>query len=229
MKVKTLGFISLLTLLSTITWLGATIAYNANAEALDTFDQVLARVSSLEPLFFISYVNAAILTVLNLLFMVGLFLYCRESKPAWSILTAVFIPIYGALNLVAYLSQVAVVPHLVNLQATEPAASLLLREVVHLAPGSTVAFINGLAYAVLGAPLVVYSLVLLKEGRLLQVAAWLFLLAAVADLLGLVGILVDSRDLSLGLLIGGVFYLLALIPSTIAFLDDEHELISRAT
>lgn len=228
MKVKTLGFISLLTLLSTITWLGATIAYNANAGALDTFDQVLVQVSSLEPLFFLSYVNAAILTLLNLLFMAGLYLYSRDRLPAWSTMTAVFIPIYGTLNLAVYLSQVIVVPRLVDLQATEPAAGLLLREVIHLAPGSTVAFINGLAYAVLSVPLFVYSLVLLREGRLLQAAAWLFLLAAEADLLGLVGILVDSSGLSLGLLIGGVFYLLALIPSTIAFLGDESKLISQA-
>ncbi len=227
MKVKTLGLISLLTLLSTITWLGATIAYNANAGALDTFDQILVHVSSLEPLFFISYINAAILTLLNLLFMAGLYLYCRESTPAWSAMNAVFIPIYGALNLVVYLSQVAIVPRLVDLQVTEPAATLLLREVIHLVPGSTVAFINGLAYAVLSAPLIVFSLVLLKEGRLLRTAAWLFLLAAVADVIGLVGILIDSSGLTLGLLIGGVFYLLALIPSTIAFLGDERQLITQ--
>lgn len=227
MKVKTLGFISLLTLLSTITWLGATIAFNASAGALDTFDRVLAQVSSLEPLFFLSYVNAAILTLLNSLFMAGLYLYSRDRLPAWSTITAVFIPIYGTLNLVAYLSQVAVVPRLVDLQATDPAVDLLLQELIHLAPGSTVAFINGLAYAVLSIPLVVFGLVLLKEGSLLRAAAWLFLLAAVADVLGLVGILINSSGLRLGLLVGGVFYLLALIPSTIAFMGDERELINR--
>jgi len=227
MKVKTLGLISLLTLLSTMTWLVATISFNANDVALDTFDRVLAHVSSLEPLFFVSYINATILTLLNLLFMAGLYLYCRESTPAWSAMSAVFIPIYGALNLVVYLSQVAIVPRLVDLQATEPAASLLLREVIHLAPGSTVAFINGLAYAVLSFPLVVFGFVLLKQGRLLRAAAVLFLLAAVADVLGLVGILVDSNGLTLGLLIGGVFYLLALIPGTIAFLGDDRQLISQ--
>jgi hypothetical protein len=47
--------------------------------------------------------------------MTGLYLQCRPAAREWSLIGLVFVPVYCLLNLIAYLSQIALVPGLVQL------------------------------------------------------------------------------------------------------------------
>jgi hypothetical protein len=213
-KTKTLGVISLVCLVGTAFWIVLMIAGMASAGPQDTFEQVLAYVSRLDILFYLAYINAAFLvTVPAILLMTGLYNYCKSVLPAWSRLGAVFVPIYGTMNLFAYLSQISIVPALVHLRQTpdyEAICDVLLRLTIQQWPESAVTFFNGLAYAILGIPSIIFGIALSKHQRPQRIAGALLALNGVACILGIVGWLVGSDLLGSGTLIGGVLYLLAL-------------------
>jgi hypothetical protein len=132
----------------------------------------------------------------------------------------VFVPAYVALNLVAYLSQLTVVPALLSAyrQARhQAAAELLLQQTIQIWPGSAVSFLNGLGYAILGIASVILGVILLWQRGSLRLAGVLLALNGIACLVGLIGTVAGSELLGNGLVVGGILYLLALIPLNLAF------------
>lgn len=75
--------------------------------------------------------------------------------------------------------------------------------------------LNGLAYAVLDISSVIYGVILMKRGRLMGISAVLLILSAVADLVGLLGVIVGSPFLSVGTLLGGLIFVVLLYPLTV--------------
>jgi hypothetical protein len=207
-------------------WLALMIAGMASAGPLDTFDQVVAYVSRLDALFYAAYVNAAFLvTIPAILFMTALGRRCRSVSDSAVELGAAFIPIYGALNLVCYLSQITVVPMLVELRRADGQQALadaLLRMMIHQWPSSAVAFFNALAYGLLGIPSIIFGLALTKHDKPAKLGGVLLALSGVASIVGVVGMLIHSKALSLGVMIGGVLYVLAL-----AALTDHFRRLAR--
>ena len=138
----------------------------------------------------------------------------------------VFVPMYGTLNLFNYLSQVTLVPTLVE-AASDPefsaTAQLLLQLSIQLWPSSTVAFFNNLAYAILGIPSIIFGWALFRGNRALRIAGWLLAISGIASLFWIVGFISGSKLLSMGTLIGGVIFWLALFPLTVGFLGDRNE------
>jgi hypothetical protein len=222
MKPRLLGILSLICLAGSIMWLVLMIAGLAGAGPLDTFEQVLAYVSNLDTLFYLSYLNAAFLvTIPAVLLMTGLYVYCKPVSREWMVLGAVFIPIYGAMNLFAYLSQVTVVPALIGLrQAAEyqAACDLLLRLMIQQWPGSAVAFFNSLAYAILGIPSIIFGIALAKHPRPQKWGGILLAINGAACIMGVAGSLVGNSLLRSGVMLGGVLFILALIPLSWTFL-----------
>jgi hypothetical protein len=226
MQTKWLGWISLLTLISTTLWLILLIWDLATAGPLDTFEQVFTHAQKGGWKFSLTYLNAGIVTLFASALMSGLYAYCRTALPQWRVVGLVFVPIYGTLNLLAYLSQITLVPALLE-AAADPAltdaAYLLLRQSLQLLPSSVVGFFNGLAYAILGIPSIIFGRALIKgEERLLQISGWLLLLNGIACILGVIGYLSGSELLSLGTLLGGAIFWLALFPLTFVFLRGQN-------
>ena len=224
MKTKWLGWLALISLTLTTLWLILMIWDMAAAGPLDTFEQVLAHAQKGDWKFTLAYLNAGGFTIAAIALMGGLYVYCRPVTPEWCLVGLVFVPIYGTLNLFAYLSQITLVPALLE-AAQNPefaaAATLLLQQSLQLLPGSTVGFFNGLAYAILGIPSIIFGWALTRgKRRTLQISGWLLLFNGIAGILGIIGYLTGSALLSFGTILGGVLFWLALFPMTYGFLRN---------
>jgi hypothetical protein len=212
---KLAAILSLICLVLTTLWIGLLIADMATAGPLETFEQVAAHAARLHGLFYATYLNAALLTVAAVALFAALHAWLQPSAPGWIAVGRAFVPIYGALNLVAYLSQVTLVPALVTLRLDPQytaTADVLLRLTLQAWPESAVAFFNGLAYGILGIPSMLYGALLWRRAGALRWGGLLLALNGVACILGVIGALVGSALLGQGVMIGGVLFLLALLP-----------------
>ena len=212
---KLAALLSLTCLVLTALWVGLLIADMASAGPLETFEQVAAHASHLHGLFYATYINAALLTLAAIAFFAALYAWLKPAAPGWAVIGLAFVPIYGAFNLAAYLSQVTLVPALVSLRLDPlytPAADALLRLTLQAWPGSAIAFFNGLAYGILGIPSILYGLLLQRRGGALRWGGLLLVLNGAACILGVIGSLVGSALLSQGVMIGGILFLAAMFP-----------------
>ncbi|MDI6695240.1 MAG: hypothetical protein QME21_09350 [Anaerolineales bacterium] len=221
---KLVAFLALVCLVLTALWVSLLIAGMASAGPLETFEQAAAHTSRLHGLFYATYLNAALLTLAAVAFFAALYAWLKPTTPDWTVVGLVFVPIYGALNLVDYLSQVTLVPALVTLRLDPryaDAADMLLRLTLQAWPASTMAFFNGLAYAILGIPSILFGLLLWKYHGALRWGGLLLALNGAACILGVVGFLTANALLGQGVMIGGILFLLALFPISWAFLKEK--------
>lgn len=224
LKTKPLGIISLVTLVLTIIWLALLIMDMKSAGPMETFEQVLARVAKLDAIFYLTYINATLITLSATMLFAGLYFYLKPIAPQWSIIGAVFVPIYSVLNLFAYLSQITIVPQLLaarHVAGYQSASNLLLGQMIQQWPGSAVFVFNNLAYAILGIPSIIFGMILLKHSRPLRLAGVLLALNGVACIIGIIGIILGNGIIGIGSVIGGVLFLWALIPLSLVFLRRQ--------
>jgi hypothetical protein len=214
-RTRLLGVLSLICLIVTATWLALFIYQTATQGPIETFEQALASVAELDALHYLIYANATLITISATMLFAGIHVLCKEEAPLWAAMGAAFVPIYGLLNLLAYLSQITIVPHLVELR---PASDALLAQMVQAWPGSAINVLNNLGYAVLGIPSIVYGILLGRRYASLRVAGIVLALSGGASMAGLIGITVGSAGLGLGSIIGGALFLFALIPLSVAWL-----------
>jgi len=212
MTKRTIGYMAAISLVLTTIWLVLLIGEQVNAGPMETFEQVRDYTRRLGWVSWVTYINAALITISVTMLFAGLYTRYRNAAPVWSQMGLVFIPVYCAFNLTAYLLQITAVPALLAQPAGDPVAESLLRLLLQSWPASTVAFFNTLAYALLGIPSVLYGVLMAKEGGLLRLAGVLLVLNGFASLLGVIGIFLGSAVLSAGSLIGGVLFLAALFP-----------------
>ena len=154
------SILALICLLLTVLWLGLLIADMATAGPLRTFEQAAAHAGRLGWIYYVTYINAALITLTATAFFTALYSSLQPTSPPWLIIGLVFTPVYAVLNLVVYLSQIAVVPALLALRADAAAgaaADMLLRQVLQTWPASGMAFFNGLAYAILAIPSILFG------------------------------------------------------------------------
>jgi len=224
MQTKSIGVLSLICLILTILWLVFLINGMVFAGPLGTFDQVLTHVSKLDWLFYLTYANAALITVSAVMLFAALYVHYKPAAPEWSTIGVTFVPIYGVLNLVVYLSQITIVPHLLELQ-TQPEnqafARFLLQQAIQQWPDSAIAGVNNLAYAVLGIPSNIFGILMTKSNPGLRVGGLLLALNGFACITGFIGVVAKNPLLSQGSLIGGVLFLLALMPMSWGFLRQS--------
>ena len=211
-----LGMVALICLIVTVIWLALFIYDVAAHGAVETAEQAVASVADLGALQILTYVNATLVTVSATMLFGGLYVLCRDEAPLWAAMGLVFVPIYGLLNLFAYLSQLTIVP---RLAALRPASDLLVAQMVQAWPGSVVNVLNNLGYAVLGVPSIVFGSLLARR-RSLRYAGLLMALNGVACIVGLVGIAAGSELLSLGSIVGGAVFLVALGPLSVGLLRE---------
>lgn len=221
MKTKLTGIISLLCLLLTILWLAFFIASMVQAGTIDTYEKILAFVKADGLLRTISYINVILVTLSVVILFSLLYQIFKSDSPQLAAIGNTFVPIYGTLNLLVYLSQITVLPQLLKMQSIpeyQVAIPLLVRELIQIWPDSAVAMVNNLAYALLGIPSIVYGYLMLKYRGFLRTAGILLGLNGIACIIGFVGIVTQNTWVRQGSFVGGILFLLALFPLTIAFL-----------
>ena len=221
------AILTLLLILLTLAWVATLLVGLAQNGSVTTFEQALELVSQRDALFNLTYLNATLLTVVAVAWMAALYTACRAAAPTWALIGLVFVPIYGALNLFAYLSQVSLVPTLVGLRtfaAYRQAADLALYLTIQQWNHSAVGFFNNLAYALLGLPSIIFAVILYRQypSRLLRAGAVVLALNGLACIIGILGLLLDSALLSNGSLLGGLLFLLCLFPLAFFFWNVDH-------
>jgi len=214
---RLLGTVSLICLIVTVIWLALLIYDIAAHGPVETYDQALASVADLDGLHYLTYANAALITLTATMLFAGLYVLVAAKAPLWAAMGAAFVPVYALLNLFAYLSQITIVP---NLVALGPASEALLAQMVQAWPSSAVGVLNGLAYAVLGIPSIIFGLLLDRVNPSLRVAGIVLALSGAASIVGMIGVAVQSAVLGLGSIAGGGLFLAALIPLTVVFLKN---------
>lgn len=227
MKSKLFGIISLLSLILTVIWLALFIYSTASKGTANTLDQAIAQYVPLDTVTYLSYLNAALLTLSVTALFAGVYLYCRKSNPGLALIGIIFIPIYCALNVFCYLSQITIVPALAaqySSPAYHDAAGLLLGQLIQSWNGSLVMVLNNLAYAILGLPSIAFGWVLLKQqGKYAKYSGILLILNALACIMGFIGILANNKLISIGSIIGGVIFILALVTLTVMFFKEADQ------
>ena len=213
-----LGALSLICLIVTAIWLGLLIYGTLTRGAVESYAEALAHAAALDLLDVITYVNAALITLTATMLFAGLYVLLRSEAPLWAAMGAVFVPIYGLLNLFAYLSQLTIVP---RLAAMGPAFEPLLAQMVQAWPGSVVNILNNLGYAVLGIPSIIFGVLLARRAPSLQAGGILLAVSGAASIAGIVGIAAQIAALALGSIVGGVLFLAALIPLSVVWLRRE--------
>ena len=215
---RLLGTVALLCAITTAIWLVLLIVGVATQGPVETLEQALASVADLDLLHYLTYANAALITITATLLFAGLYVYCKPQEAVWAVMGLAFVPAYTVLNLFAYLSQITIVPRLVDLQ---PESSLLLAQLVQSWPGSAVNVLNNLGYAILGIPSLIFGWLLLQRQRAMRLPGGLLALSGTASLVAMVGIILQNAALSLGSIVSGVLFLLALIPLSITLLRQK--------
>lgn len=213
-KQKTLGMLALIVAISTVLFLVLFILGIVRAGPIETYDQVLAVAQKQDVLFTLAYVNVTLLTITATMFYAALYVYCRSASPLWSVIGIIFVPVYTVFNLVAYFSQISIVPQLLILAESpenQVIAEFMLRQLIQQWPESAVSIYNNLAYAILGIPSIIFGVILYQKQPALRVGSVLLALNGVACIVGIAGIVLGSSLLSWGSIVGAILFLLALI------------------
>ena len=227
MKSKLIGFVSLVETVLVTFWLVLLILGMTNEGTISTFEQRLAQAAKMDIIFFLSYLNGALLTIGATMLFAGLYILCKSASPEWSAMAIVFVPVYCTLNLFVYLSQITIVPQLLLLQnqaVYQAISDFLLRQMLQQWPGSAIQMINLLAYVILGIPSIIFGLLLTRYGRAIRAGGILLALSGIVSILGFAGVLAHSSTLAfIGAAGGGALFWMALFPLTWDFLSGSFQ------
>jgi len=224
MRTKTIGILSIITLLLSVLWLVLLIWSAIEFGPMTTFSKVLSFVIEMDWKFVLSYVNATLITICTTMLFAGFFTLIKSSFPLWATIGIIFIPVYCAFNVIVYLSQITVVPGLLEMRwAGEygALADILLMQWVQQWGGSVIAFINLTGYAILGLPSIIYGCIFFRGKGLLRYAGLILALNGLACIIAVIGLVLDNKIMSMGTLIGGVLYIVALILFSLAFVGER--------
>jgi hypothetical protein len=228
MNTRTLGVLALTVAFLTVLWAGLFVVEQATAPPAHALEEKVSAIEGNMGLFIVNYTNAGLLTLVTVAMLAGFAVFCWNQNPLWSAVAFAFVPIYGLANALAYLSQVFVVPGLFDLYRnpeTAAVAETLLGLTIHSWEGSAVAFVNALAYAVLGIPSILLGLLMLRSAQGLRRGSLLLALSGVMSMIAFVGVGIDSAALALLSPLGGFVYLVALLLLGEGFLRQPQSLI----
>ncbi len=212
MKPKTIGVILAISILANILWIILMFLTEGNAPVFNNVAERINFIESKAILYRVSYINAAFLTLIGIFFYTSLYIYSKEKSKFWPTIALVFIPIYGLLNLFSYLSQVIMVPpliHLYNIPKSKEIASIILNLSLHNWQGSIIESLNGLAYAILGIPSIIFPILIMRKPKILAIGGLLLLISGVLAIIAFAGTLISTRYLTTVSVIGGILATLA--------------------
>jgi hypothetical protein len=233
MKPRQISVVSLILALLTGIWIICMILLvQRQGNVIATFEDACDFVRDPGILFHVTYLNAVGLTLLDVVLFGMLYLYFKSEYPVLSICGLLFVPVYAAYNLFVYISQVSVVQKIISVYdgtISEEILNVLMGQFLQIWEHSTIAFINNYAYAILGIPSFLFGIALLRmnpgsdrpgsAGNTFWsiVTGILLMLSALACLLGIIGIVAETRVLANGSTVGGVLFFLSLIGLGILF------------
>lgn len=226
MKTKMFGMVSLFCLIVTILWLVFMVLSMTRIGPIDTLEQAINSVADPGWLFYLTYINAVIITISVTILFAGLYLYCKPTEPEWSMIGLIFVPVYCVFNLVSYFSQITIVPQMFSYQTMadyDNASKILLGLMVQGWQGSAVWVFNNFAYAILGISSIAFGLVLLKKNKFAKVSGVFLILNAIACIMGIIGIAAGNKIIGMGSAVGGVLFIIALVFLSLMFFKEVEQ------
>lgn len=169
----------------------------------------------------LNYINATILTLVAMVLFMFLFLYLKDDhRPAaWG--GILFIPLYGCINIICYSLQISFVPALSRQALTNSETSVFAAQLIQVNSGSLIGYLNGLAYAILGIPSVLYGFKLIKEKK--RGSGGILAASGTASIIGLVGYSLGNPFISQGVMVGGGLFLVSLLFMIIEFKTPAYQ------
>ena len=155
------------------------------------------------------YVGAVILTLLIVILFTLLYGYLSNINRTVALVGIVFIPVYGAINLVCYSLQITVVPSLAVGALNAGSDVGLVSQLILYDNQSILGFVYGLAYFILGIPSIIYGLMFVKNGK--KCSGFLLIIHGLLYVVGIVGFLFQNFALSQGLNFGAIVFLICLV------------------
>jgi len=227
MKTKIFGKVSLFCLIVTIFWLVLMVLDISQNGTIDTQEQAINSVKNRDWLFYLTYINAVIITILVTILFVGLYIYCKPSEPELSMIGLIFVPVYCMFNLFSYFSQITIVTKLLsyqNVANNDVIFNIFLGQMIQGRQGSAISVINNLAYAILGVSSIIFGVVLLKKRKFAKISGIFLILNAVACIIGIIGIVAGNKIIGMGSSAGGIFFIVALVfLCFMFFMENENE------
>ena len=157
-------------------------------------------------LFALCYLNAGLFTVLVVFFFASLYQEYKDANRQVALATLLLIPVYAAINLVVYFSQITIIPVLVRNMNYGYYSAERIAPWLQCYMHSPMAILNGLAYALLGIPSLIFGWLILKKNSGYRLAAYSLVLSAVLSFLGLIGYVADNSVLDKGTVLGGLVF-----------------------
>ncbi len=219
MKPKTLGWLHMGVAFTTALWAGLLVA--GGTVPVTTLAEKIASLEGMGADYTVIYANAAAITLLSMALFCGLYLEVRAAAPLWALVGLMMVPLYGMGNLVAYLSQIWIVPQLLTVYHqpdTAATAELLLSLTLQDWPGSAMAALNSLSYALLGIPSVVFGVLLARRKRETRMGGAVLALSGLMSLAAFVGVVLANPTLRALTVVGGLLYLIGVLLLGIYFL-----------
>lgn len=218
---KSLFYISIALCLITIGWIiFMALSMREKGPLIESYGDALEYIKNQDALFRLSYINAILITIINTMFFVLLYMYLNPDNPILSKLGIIFIPVYASYALFAYTSQISIaaqIQTIIEYNQQSELIDILLSQLTQAWNKSGVAFINNYAYAILGIPSILFGIALLGKNMIGKIIGWCSIINGVFCIIGIIGIIINNRILSLGSTIGGVAFIFFLIFSIVYF------------
>ena len=206
---------SILLFIMTTIWVVLTVISMSGTDPGWSDGDYVVWVADPDIYFSLNYINVTLLTLIVMLLYLYLFNYLKALNRRLALAVLLLVPVYGALNLFSYSIQIFLVPGLAHAALEQQGDLTHVSTLVQANSNSMVGLLNGIAYAVLGIPSIVYGFLLFRSYR--KYSGIFLLLNGVLCLVGLLGYLTDLSLLSMGVMVGGIFFLISLLFMAIEF------------
>lgn len=157
----------------------------------------------------LNYINVSLLTLGVVYFFTLLYRYLKQRSEGAALAGLIFVPMYGLMNLLCYSLQIIHVPSMAQSALDHPESMYAVSQWIQANPVSVLGFINGLAYAVLGIPSIIYGYLLIQDSRI--ISGYTLLSNGIFCIIGIIGIVLNSNILSFGVMAGGFLFLVSLL------------------
>ncbi len=225
MKTNKIGWITLILIVTTLLWIILLALSESGAPEIKSIEDRIHLIENQNTLYKAGYLNAAFLTLVTVFFMSAIYAHFKDAYSVWCTIAFSFIPIYGLANLISYLSQVFIVPVLILLfkeSETQTISLVLLKLTIHTWPGSAIEALNGLAYAILGIPSIIFPLVWFRNSKILRMGGFLLAISGILSIVAFIGLIANIGFLTHLSIAGGIIFLLSLIPLAYYFFTKSN-------
>lgn len=224
---RQLAYIVLLDLIFVSIWGISMVLDMITAGSVETIDQAFNYVTNPSIFYYMSYINAVLLTCVGTIMFVGLYLYYQSKENSiLNVIGLIFIPIYALLNIFAYGSQITIIPVLIpylEIVEYQNVAKFTIMMFVQNYPGGTIiSIINLCAYGILGIPTVIFAKNLIEETVTLKKVSGILLgLSGLFCFVSVGSIIILAYNIAgITSIIGGFLTLVAEIPLVISLFKE---------